>query len=68
MESRFRLTESTLAMVAVDGHHTSFTVPVDTVIDLNGEKFNGHRLMEVLWDGRKILMFTSDLKASTVPA
>jgi hypothetical protein len=68
LKGRYRLTEPTLAMVAVDGHHTSLIVPTDTVIDLDGKTFNGDRLTEVLWEGRKVLMFTSDLKMSTVPA
>jgi hypothetical protein len=55
-------------MVAIDGLHTSITVPADAVIDLNGKAFNGNRLMEVLWEGQNVLMFTEDLKAGTVPA
>jgi hypothetical protein len=63
-----RLIEPILAMFALDGHHHATTVPIGTVVDLNGKKFNGDRLMEVQWDGRMVLMFTADLKAGTIPA
>jgi len=67
MTGRYRLTNPIIAMFAVDGHHEAMNVPTDTVIDLNGKKFNGDRLMEVSWDNRKVLMFTQDLKGNTVP-
>lgn len=57
-----------LAMFAFDGHHQAMTVPVDTVINLNGKKFNGDPLMDVAWDGRMVLMFTEHLRRMTVPA
>jgi hypothetical protein len=62
-----RLTNPLLAMFAgVDGYE-AVTVPSGTVIELTAKKFNGERLMEVLWDDRKILMFTEELKNATVP-
>jgi hypothetical protein len=67
LQGRYRLTEPTMALVAVDGHHTSIVVPLGSVIDLDGKVFNGERLMEVLWDGRQVLMFTEDLKTSAIP-
>ena len=68
MLGTYRITEPILAMFAADGHHRAITVPVDTVINLNGKKFNGDRLMEVSWNGKMVLMFTEDLKRMTVPA
>lgn len=62
-----RLKIPLLAMFAgVDGHEV-ITVPPGAVLDLTSQKFNGDRLMEVSWDGRKLLMFTEDLKKATVP-
>lgn len=62
-----RLNVPLIAMFAgVDGHE-AITVPVGSVIDLTSKQFNGERLMEVVWDGRKLLMFTEDLKNTTVP-
>lgn len=67
MLGRFRITNPTLAIVSNDGHHDAITVPSGAIIDLDGKKFNGERLMEVLWGNRRVLMFTEDLKASTLP-
>lgn len=68
MLGNYRITEPILAMFAIDGHHQATTIPANTVIYLNGKKFNGERLMEVSWDGKLVLMFTEDLKRMTVPA
>jgi len=67
MLGRHRLNNSLLAMFAgVDGHE-AITVPSGTVLELTAKKFNGDRLMEVLWDQRKLLMFTDDLKNTASP-
>jgi hypothetical protein len=68
MVGSYRLTGPLFAICSINGHHHALTVPVDSIIDLNGKAFNGDRLMEVIWNHRKILMFTDDLKAGTVPA
>jgi hypothetical protein len=68
MRGRYRLTAPVLAVFAVDGHHESATVPAGTIVDLDGKPFNGERLMDVVWDGRKVMMFTDELRAKTVSA
>jgi len=37
------------------------------VLNLYGTKFNGDRLMKDIWNDRKLLRFTDDLKETTVP-
>ncbi len=49
----------------VDGHE-AITIPSGTVLILTSKKFNGDRLMVVIWDDRKLLMFTEDLKNTAV--
>lgn len=67
MPGLHRLNNPLLAMFAgVDGHE-AITIPTGAVLDLTGKKFNGDRLMEVVWNERKFLMFTEDLKNTTVP-
>jgi hypothetical protein len=66
MHGQYRLTQPTLALVVVNGHHEAITVPTETIVDLDGRKFNGERLMEVSCEGRKLLMFTEDLRVGTV--
>ena len=68
MLGRYRLIAPVLAVFPVDGHHESATVPTGTIVDLDGKTFNGSRLMDVLWDGRMVMMFTDELKVKAVPA
>jgi hypothetical protein len=51
----------------VDGHHESANVPAGTVLELDGKEFNGEKLMDVLWDGRKVMRFTDELRARAFP-
>lgn len=62
-----RLNIPLIAMFAGADGHEAITIPSGAVLNLNGKKFNGDRLMEVVWDDRKLLMFTADLKNTTVP-
>ena len=66
MFGRFRITNPTLAIASSDGHHEAITIPSGAIVDLDGKKFNGDRLMDVVWDHRLVLMFTEDLRASTL--
>ena len=67
MHGRYRLIAPVLALVAVDLHYEAATVPTGTVVDLDGKTFNGSRLMDVLWNGRMVMIFTDELKVSAVP-
>ncbi len=61
-----RLNNPLLAMFAGADGHEAITVPIGSVLLLTGKKFNGERLMEVVWEDRKLLMFTEDLKSTAV--
>lgn len=67
MLGRHRLNNPLLAMFAGADGHEAITIPSGEVLDLTNKKFNGDRLMEVIWNGRKLLMFTEDLKNTSVP-
>ena len=64
----YRLIAPVLALFPVDGHYETATVPIGTIVDLDGKVFNGERLMDVLWNGRKVMMFTDELKAKAILA
>ncbi len=64
----FRLTIPTFGITSVNGFREALTVPTGALLDLKGKAFNGSSLMEVLIEGKLILMFTEDLIAATVPA
>ncbi len=66
MLGHHRLNNPLLAMFAGPDGHEAITIPIGAVVDLTGKKFNGDRLMEVIWDGQVYLMFTEDLKNTTV--
>jgi hypothetical protein len=68
MLGRYRLIALATALFVVDGHHKSATVAVGTVLELDGKQFNGEKLMDVLWDGHKVIMFTDELRVKSVPA
>ena len=63
-----RITNPLLAIVLIDGHHQAFTVPTGSLVDTDGKKFNGERLIEVTVNGRKVLMFTDDLTTNSILA
>ena len=67
MLGRYRLIAPVLALFRVDGHYETATAPIGTVVDLDGKTFDGERLMDVVWDGRTVMMFTDQLKVSSVP-
>jgi hypothetical protein len=59
---RYRIIESTLAMVQFDGHHVALTIPAGSVIVLTGGPLDGNRLVDVTWNGEAMMMFTQDLR------
>ena len=60
---RFRLTNPTLALVHENGHHVAHTVPTGTIIVVEGDAFDGEKLVNVTWDGKTVMMFAQDLRA-----
>ena len=64
MEIRYyRITDATLALFQEDGRHVAHTVPIGAVVTVDGNNaFDGSKLIEVVWDGKKVMMFTQDLR------
>jgi hypothetical protein len=46
-----------------DGHYVSQMIPDGTVITLEGATFNGNKLIEVVWEGKVVMMFTQDVRS-----
>lgn len=67
MLGRRRLKNPLIAMFDGGNGHEAVTIPAGTVLDLTGHTFDDDLLMEVVWENRKVLMFTEDLKNTTVP-
>jgi hypothetical protein len=66
VQGKNKLNKSAMALLDVDGHHEAVTIPADSIVDLNGQKINGEKFMDVVWDGRTVMMFVADLKLATV--
>ena len=45
-----------------DGHYVAETIPEGTGITLEGATFNGNKLIEVVWEGKVVMMFTQDVR------
>jgi hypothetical protein len=60
---RFTLTVPTLAIESVDDRRVAITLPVDAVIKvISGPTSQDNRMVNVLWEGRTLVMFAVDLK------
>ena len=60
---RFRITNPTIALLLEDGRHVAHTVPQGAVIRVDSVAFDGDKLVDVTWDGKKVMMFTQDLRS-----
>jgi len=59
----FRIKNPTIALFHEDGRHVAHTVPEGAVIRVDRAAFDGDRLVDVTWDGKKVMMFTQDLRS-----
>jgi len=58
----YRITESTMALFSEDGRHVTLTVPIGAFVTMESATFDGSVLVDVIWDGKKLMMFTHDLR------
>jgi len=59
---RYRLQNPTLALLEEEGRHVAQTIPTGAVVAVEGV-FDGENLVEILWDGKKMMMFVQDLRS-----
>jgi hypothetical protein len=66
--SSYRLKSPTLGILSTDNgeNRLPFTIPLHAVITA-GETLEGNIFTEVMWEGKKILIFTEDLLARGEP-
>jgi hypothetical protein len=60
---RHRITSPTLALFEQDGRHIAHTVPTGAIVTVDGNGFDGNKLVSVTWDGEEVMMFTQDLRS-----
>jgi hypothetical protein len=64
---RYRIASSTLALFHEEGRQVAHPVPAGAIITIDGAGFNGDRLADVTWDGKKVMMFAQDLRDRAGP-
>jgi hypothetical protein len=58
----FRLNAATLGIVSIDGQNIPIIVPKDAIVQVSAAPVDQDRLLDVVWEGRTIMMFTIDLR------
>ncbi len=59
---RYRLNTPTLAIVNKDGQNRPISIPVGAVVKVINGPLDGNRLVDVKWDGKTVMMFTTDIR------
>lgn len=59
----FRINLPTLGILSPngDGHRLPITIPRAAIVTV-AEEIDGDRLVDVLWDGQAVMMFTQDIR------
>ena len=63
MPIRYRINDPTIAMFQEKGGYTARTVASGTVVEVGDGPMEGDKLVDVVWDGRNVMMFTQDLRS-----
>ena len=64
----FRLNTPTLGILSIDGNgqRIPVTLPLHAIVTVIGGPLDGNRLVDVLWEGKTIMMFTQDIRTRGV--
>jgi len=58
---QFELNTPTVAIDTVEGKHVAAVVPAGSVIKVASGPTPGDRMVDVLWEGRMVMMFAIDV-------
>jgi hypothetical protein len=58
----YRVRETTFAILSLDGSRIPVTLPVNAIVLLIDGPLDGNRLVEIIWEGKILLMFTQDMR------
>jgi hypothetical protein len=59
---RYRFKTATLAIIKLDGQNCPTSIPSGAVVQVISGPLDGDRLIDVKWDGKTVLMFTTDIR------
>jgi hypothetical protein len=62
----YRLTTKTFAIIKLEGQNHPTTVPNGAVIKVLSGSLNGNRLVNVEWEDKTAMMFTTDIRERCV--
>ena len=62
-QETYRITSPSLVLLQVNDRRVSHMIPKGAVVSFDGKTFNGDKIVEVVWDGKIVLMFTQDLRS-----
>jgi hypothetical protein len=48
--------------MAEDGHKIPITIPMGAEVEVTDGPLDGNRLLDVLWEGKAVMMFTTDIR------
>jgi hypothetical protein len=63
MSGKYRIKSPTIALFSENGRHVPRTVPAGAVVEIKSLALDGNRLVEVMWDGRNVMMFSQDIQS-----
>jgi hypothetical protein len=59
---RFKLDKTTLAIGDANGKRVAVTIPAGETVELIADPSPRNKMVDVLWEGRMVAMYTVDLK------
>ena len=59
---RFRIVTPTIGIMSVNGRRTIVTLPKNANIEVVANLLDNQRMVDVLWKGYPLVMFTQDLR------
>jgi hypothetical protein len=59
----YRIGSPTITLFLEGGRHVARTLPKGALVKIESETFNGNKLVEVLFEGKVVMMFTQDLRS-----
>jgi hypothetical protein len=59
----YLITSPTVSLFLEGARHVSRTLLKGALVQIESETFNGNKLVEVLFEGKVVMMFTQDLRS-----
>ena len=64
---RYLIKEPTIAMFQENGVYVARTVASGMIVEVQNNPIEGDKLVDVVWSGKNVMMFTQDLRNRAEP-